>query len=386
MKKLVIFGATGSVGMATLEVVQNYPEKFKLIGLSAKSNIQLLKNLANKFKVPYLVVESAELAEKLKKGLDYSAEILWGDEGLKELSSLSEVDLLLVGISGIKGLIPVYYGLKNGKLVALANKESLVCAGELLKKIARQTGAQIIPVDSEHSSLFQLLQKETVSNIEKIFLTASGGPFYKKPLEEFAEITPELAIKHPTWKMGVKISVDSATLMNKGFEVIEAQVLFDLPTEKIEILIHPQSVVHALVKLKDGSYIAHLSYPDMKIPIAYALNQGERLKLPVKELKLEEIGTLTFEKPDFKKFPCLRLAYEAAREGNFAPLILEAADEVVVSAFLEKKITFDKISYFLEKTLKEFKINFQVKEELEDILILHQEVCKFTKNLIEQRL
>ncbi|MCS7279913.1 MAG: 1-deoxy-D-xylulose-5-phosphate reductoisomerase [Thermodesulfobacteriaceae bacterium] len=384
MKKLAVFGATGSIGRAALEIVKSYPERFQVLGISAKTNLNLLKNLAQKFKVPYLVVENEELAKKLKASLNYSAEVLWGDRGLKELSILPEIDLLLIGISGIKGLIPTYYGLKKGKIVALANKESLVCAGGLLKKIAKQTGGKIIPVDSEHSSLFQLLNKEPFSNIEKIFLTASGGPFYKKPIREFVNITPEVAIKHPTWKMGVKISIDSATLMNKGFEVIEAQVLFDFPLEKIEILIHPQSIVHALVKLIDGSYLAHLSWPDMKIPIAYALTLFERIKLPVKELNLEEIGTLTFEKPDFQKFPCLRLAYEAVREGNFAPLILEAADEVVVSAFLERKITFDKIPYFLEKTLKEFKINFQVKEELEDILFLHQEVCQFTKNLVEK--
>jgi len=250
----------------------------------------------------------------------------------------------------------------------------------------KKSGAEILPVDSEHSSLFQLLNKEKREYVKKIILTASGGPFYKTPVEKFSEITPEKAIAHPNWKMGAKISVDSATLMNKGFEVLEARVLFEFPLEKIEVLIHHQSLVHGLIELVDGSYFFHLSYPDMKIAISYALHYPERVEIPVKKVNLAEIGTLIFEKPDFEKFPCLRLAYEVGKLGGVYPLILEAADEVVVEAFLKYKITFDKIPYFLEKTLNEFKIPsaMDLPSDIYEILKLHQEVCEFTKKLMER--
>jgi 1-deoxy-D-xylulose-5-phosphate reductoisomerase len=383
MKTLAIFGATGSIGKSTIDYITANPHRFRIIGLTAKSRIKELKALCEKFKVPYVVVEKEEDAKALKTSLSYKTEVLWGDEGLKELASLNQVDIAVIGISGIKALIPTYYALKTGKRVAIANKECIISAGKLLKEVAKTGKAELLPVDSEHSAFFQLLQKEKRTSVEKLILTASGGPFYKTPLREFPKITPEKAISHPTWKMGKKISVDSATLMNKGFEVLEAMVLFDFPLDKIEVVIHPQSLVHGIIKLIDGSYLMHLSPPDMKIAIAYALNYPERAEISVKNLDLTEVKKLIFKKPSFRKFPCLKLAYKAGRLGGIYPLILEAADEVVVDAFLNRKISFDKIPYFLEKTLNEFKIPSINFKNIYEVLEIHREVCIFTENLIK---
>jgi len=384
MQNLVIFGSTGSIGRSALEVVSQFPEKFRIIGLSAKKNVSLLKEQAEAFKVPYLVVEDKEQAEKLKKSLSYEAYVFSGDEGLKWLSELEEADLFLVGISGLKALIPTYYALKKGKRVALANKECIIAAGSLLKEIAKAFKGEIIPVDSEHSALFQLLKCEKKSYIKKLIITASGGPFFKWDLKDFDKVTPELALKHPTWQMGAKITIDSATLMNKGFEVLEAVELFDFPPQSIEVLVHPQSIVHSLIEMIDGSILAHLSRPDMKIAIAYALSYPERWPLPYSPLNLKEVRELTFYEVDFEKFPCLRLAYEVASQGAPYPLILEAADEVVVEAFLKKRISFREIPYFLEKILNEFRFTFKPGESLEDYLYLYQQVISFSEEIIER--
>ncbi|QER41525.1 1-deoxy-D-xylulose-5-phosphate reductoisomerase [Thermodesulfobacterium sp. TA1] len=387
MKNLVILGVTGSIGSSTLKIVQSHPEKFKLLGISCRANLKALAEIASSFKVPYLVVEKASGAEELKKSLDYKAEVWIGEEGLKTLVSLKEVDIVVVGISGISALLPTYHALKAGKRVAIANKESLIVAGEILKKVAKENHAELLPVDSEHSSIFQLLLKEKKDQVKKIILTASGGPFYRLPKEEFSKVTPEIAVKHPNWKMGAKISVDSATLMNKGFEVLEAKVLFDMPLDQIDVLIHPQSLIHGLVELIDGSILMHLSYPDMQIAISYALNYPERVELSVPKVTLAEVGSLIFEAPDLEKFPCLKLAYEVGEKGGIYPLILEAADEVVVEAFLQKLITFDQIPYFLAKTLDGFKITESsfVAEDLHQLLNLHQEVCRYTEKLIKRK-
>ncbi|PMP63760.1 MAG: 1-deoxy-D-xylulose-5-phosphate reductoisomerase [Caldimicrobium thiodismutans] len=384
MQNLVIFGSTGSIGRSAIEVVSQFPEKFRIIGLSAKKNVTLLKEQAEAFKVPYLILEDKEQAEKLKQSLSYEAYVLSGDEGLKWLSELEEADLFLVGISGLKALIPTYYALKKGKRVALANKECIIAAGSLLKEIAKAFKGEIIPVDSEHSALFQLLKCEKKSYIKKLIITASGGPFFKWDLKDFDKVTPELALKHPTWQMGAKITIDSATLMNKGFEVLEAVELFDFPPQRIEVLVHPQSIVHSLIEMVDGSLFAHLSRPDMKIAIAYALSYPERWPLPYSPLNLKEVRELTFYEVDFEKFPCLRLAYEVASQGSPYPLILEAADEVVVEAFLKKRISFREIPYFLEKILNEFRFTFKPKERLEDYLYLYQQVISFSEEIIER--
>lgn len=388
MRKLIILGVTGSIGKSTLKVVEKFPDKFKILGISCRSRIKELAEIAEKFEVPYIVVENRDLAENLKEILNYSPTIWYGDEGLKKLVTLENAEIIVVGISGIKALIPTYYALKAGKRVAIANKECLIVAGHILRKVEEETGAELLPVDSEHSSIFQLLLKEKKDFVKKIILTASGGPFYRWNKEEFKKITPEMAINHPTWKMGAKISVDSATLMNKGFEVLEAKVLFDFPLEKIEILIHPQSLVHGIIELIDGSMMMHLSFPDMQIPISYAINYPERLELNLNSLDLAQIGTLIFEKPDFEKFPCLRLAYEVGKKEGFYPLILEAADEVVVEAFLKNIITFDEIPYFLEETVKNFKLPSEISEKnitIEQILSLHEKICKFTEELIKNK-
>ncbi|MGC9017034.1 MAG: 1-deoxy-D-xylulose-5-phosphate reductoisomerase [Caldimicrobium sp.] len=384
MQNLVIFGSTGSIGRSAIEVVSQFPEKFRIIGLSAKKNVTLLKEQAEAFKVPYLILEDKEQAEKLKQSLSYEAYVLSGDEGLKWLSELEEADLILVGISGLKALIPTYYALKKGKRVALANKECIIAAGSLLKEIAKAFKGEIIPVDSEHSALFQLLKCEKKSYIKKLIITASGGPFFKWDQKDFDKITPELALKHPTWQMGAKITIDSATLMNKGFEVLEAVELFDFPPQRIEVLVHPQSIVHSLIEMVDGSLFAHLSRPDMKIAIAYALSYPERWPLPYSPLNLKEVRELTFYEVDFEKFPCLRLAYEVASQGAPYPLILEAADEVVVEAFLKKRITFKEIPYFLEKILNEFRFTFKPEESLEDYLYLYQQVISFSEEILER--
>lgn len=384
MKNLAIFGATGSIGKSTIEYIKNHLDKFRIVGLTARSKIKELQKLSESFKVSYIVVEKEEDAKALKSSLSYRAKVLWGDEGLKELSSLDSVNTVVVGISGIKALIPTYYALKTGKRVAIANKECIISAGNLLKEVAKNSQAELIPVDSEHSAFFQLIQKEKKEYIEKLILTASGGPFYKTPLRDFPKITPEKAISHPIWKMGKKISVDSATLMNKGFEVLEAMVLFDFPLDKIEVVIHPQSLIHGIVKLIDGCYFIHLSPPDMKIAIAYALNYPERTEVLVEKLDLTKVKKLIFKKPSLRKFPCLKIAYKAGTLGGVYPLILEAADEVVVDAFLSRKISFDKIPYFLEKTLNEFKIPSINLKNIYEILKLHERVCEFTKNLIKR--
>lgn len=384
MPGLVILGSTGSIGTSVLSLIEAFPFKFNIIALSAKSKIQKLKVQAERFKVPILVVEKEDSAKWLKENLSYKAEILIGDSGLKEIAQHSQADIVVIGISGLKALIPTYYALSKGKRVALANKECLIAAGSFLKKIAKTMGGEIIPVDSEHSALFQLLGCEKRSYVKKLILTASGGPFLNWDLKDFDKITPEIALKHPTWQMGAKITIDSATLVNKGFEVLEAKELFDFPPSFIEVLIHPQSIIHGLVEMIDGSFIAHLSQPDMRIPIAYALSYPERWSLPLTPLNLSLIQGLTFQEVDEKKFPALKLAYKVAEKGAPYPLILEAADEIVVSAFLEKRINFTQIPYFLEKTLNEFKFSIIPRDNLEDYLQLYQEVLNFTENLIKK--
>jgi 1-deoxy-D-xylulose-5-phosphate reductoisomerase len=384
MKGLVIFGSTGSIGTSALSLLSEFKERFRILGLSGRSNLERLRKQAETFKVPYLVVEDSSSADWLRSHLSYKAEILVGDEGLRELAACSEAEVFLIAISGLKALIPAYYALKNGKRVALANKESIISAGALLKETAKTYGGEIIPVDSEHSALFQLLSCEEKRFVRTLILTASGGPFLNWSLKDFHRITPELALKHPTWQMGPKITIDSATLMNKGFEVLEAVELFGFSASAIKVIIHPQSIIHSLIELSDGSLLAHLSQPDMKIPIAYALSYPERWELPFSRLSLAELKELTFREVDFQRFPCLKLAFEAAEKGFPYPLVLEAADEVLVSAFLEKRISFLEIPRLLEKTLNEFKFTLRQARVLEDYLNLHQEVRAFTEELIER--
>jgi len=352
-KKIVVLGSTGSIGTSCLDVIRSFKDKFEVIGLGAGKNIDLLIKQIEEFRPRFVTIINEVLAKELKERLpsSYDIEIKHSKEGYMELASLDEADLIVSAIVGSVGLIPTLSALNAGKDVALANKESLVIAGHLVTKAAKKTGAKILPVDSEHCAIFQCLQGQDKSALKRLILTASGGPFRDSSLDKFKEITPDQAIKHPNWKMGRKISVDSATLMNKGLEIIEARWLFDVDVDKIDVVIHPQSIIHSMVEFVDGSILAQLGITDMRIPIAYALSWPERLELDLPQLDLVSCSPLTFEAPNFDKFPCLRLAYEAVKIGGSMPCILSASNEVAVEAFLSNRIRFDQIPKVIEEVL-----------------------------------
>lgn len=355
MKNIVILGSTGSIGKTALDVIRQFPEKFKVLGLTVKSNVSLLKEQIKEFKPDYVAVYDKKACEDLKNEIK-STEILCGQEGVCEIAKLPEAEIILSAIVGADGLFPTFEAVKAGKTVALANKESLVMAGQLIKNQAETTGAKIIPVDSEHSAIFQCINTCNKPYIKKISLTASGGPFRGKKLHEIENVAPEQALNHPRWKMGKRITIDSATLMNKGFEVIEAHFLFDLPVEKIGVLIHPQSIVHCFVEFIDGTYLAQMSNPDMKAPIALALSLPERLPDVVKPIDWSTMNQLNFELPDTDAFPCLNLAYEAAKLRGSMPAVLNAADEIAVEAFLSGKLKFNEIYKVIKKTMDAHKV------------------------------
>lgn len=352
MKRLVILGATGSVGRQALDVVARAPEAFDLVGLSAHSGAEPLVALAREHGVTRLALTdpdaAALAAERWTDG-----EVLSGPEGLARLVAESGADLVLNAVVGSAGLGPTIVALSEGIDVALANKESLVVGGELVTALSEATGAQLIPVDSEHSALHQLIAGERPGTIHRLVVTASGGPFRGRTRDELADVTVEDALKHPTWAMGGKITIDSATLMNKGLEVIEAHHLFGTPYDRIDVVVHPQSLVHALVSLNDGATLAHLGHPDMRVPIAYALHHPDRVDVPVETLDLSRVGSLDFEPPDPDTFACLRLAREAAEAGGTAPCVLNAANEVAVHAFLAGRLRFLAIAEVIEATLEE---------------------------------
>ena len=353
LKKLSILGSTGSIGINTLDVVSNYPDKFEIIALAAGTNLKLLSKQIRVFKPKIVSVLNDRIAIELKKLLakNCKPEIVYGSDGLALIASLKEVDLVVSAIVGSDGLVPTFTAIRKGKHIALANKETLVMAGKIVMKEARKHNVQIIPVDSEHSAIFQSLRGHKKKHLKSVILTASGGPFLKYSNKRLTTVTPEEALKHPNWKMGKKVTVDSASLMNKGLEVIEAKWLFDIPLNKIKVYIHPQSVVHAMVEYIDGSVIAQLSNPDMRGPISYALSQPERINTKLPSLNLLEIGRLDFIPPNNKKFPSLGLAYRALEDGETMPAVLNAANEVAVSAFLNRKIRFTDIPRISEKTM-----------------------------------
>ncbi|SMP18747.1 1-deoxy-D-xylulose 5-phosphate reductoisomerase [Desulfurobacterium pacificum] len=343
MKKVLILGSTGSIGENTLKVIEQFPEKFQVVGLVAGSNENKLLRQAEKFS-PKAIALFNNFSSKPKNVKTYE-----GLEGIKKLIEEIDFDIAVSAITGSAGIMPTYWCACKGARIALANKESLVCAGKFIKEKAKE----IIPVDSEHSAIFQCLQGEKKENVKEIILTASGGPFRNR--ENLESVTVEEALNHPNWSMGKKVTIDSATLMNKGLEVIEAFWLFELPSEKIKTVIHPQSIVHSLVKFIDNSVIAQMGTADMKIPIAYALSYPDRLPLPFPELNLNLYGlNLEFEEPNTEKFPCLRLAYESLKAGYPYPIVLNAADEVAVELFLNKKIKFIHIPAIIEETLNRF--------------------------------
>lgn len=378
MKRISILGVTGSIGTQTLDVLRFHKNDFELVGITANKNIDLTVEIIKEFSPKYVAINHKESYEKLlelvkEEGL--KCEVIYGMEGLIKVATLAEIDIVVTSVVGMIGLKPTVEAIRKGKDIALANKETLVVAGELVIREAKENGVKILPVDSEHSAIFQSLQGNSHNKIDKILLTASGGPFRGFTLEKLKEVTPEKALKHPKWNMGQKISIDSSTLMNKGLEVIEAHWLFDCPYSDIEVVVHPQSIIHSMVQYTDGAVIAQLGVPDMKLPIQYALNYPNREGNISEKLDLFKIRELTFEKPDLETFKCLKLAYEAGEKGKLMPTILNGANEVCVELFLGKKIKYLQIPEIIEECMNKFDYNKEV--TLENVINLDKEVRQY---------
>jgi 1-deoxy-D-xylulose-5-phosphate reductoisomerase len=384
MKRLAILGSTGSIGVNTLDIVRKFPERLEVVSLSAGTNIQLLKKQVLEFHPQMVAVLNPGLSETLRKELPSTqVEIVDGVEGLIRVATQPEVDQVVSAIVGAGGLIPTLSAVKAGKTVALANKESLVMAGKILMEEAERNHARILPVDSEHSAIFQALLGHQREDVHRLILTASGGPFLNLPTARLHEVTVREALSHPHWEMGKKITIDSASLMNKGLEVIEAHWLFNIPVDKIVVQIHPQSVVHSMVEYVDGSIVAQMGIADMRIPIAYALSFPRRLNLNLPPLDLPLTGGLTFFEPDTERFPCLPLAYQSIEVGETMPAILNAANEIAVNAFLEGSIKFTQVPLLLQQVMGEH----QVKEvhTIEDVLRADHWARERARALIEGR-
>lgn len=355
MKKIAILGSTGSIGRNALQVIEQYPDRFQIVALAAGKNIDLLAEQINRFQPKLAAVLDQQLAKDLLGRLqpDTGVKVLAGSEGYQQVASCADAEMILSSMVGAAGLIPTLGAIRAGKDVALANKETLVMAGALVMEEVRRYQVRLLPVDSEHNAIFQALEGHRREDLKRILLTASGGPFLKIPKEKIETVTPAQALAHPNWDMGRKITIDSATLMNKGLEVIEAKWLFDVPVEKIDVHIHPQSIVHSMVEYVDGSVIAQMGIPDMRIPIAYALAYPERLGLDLPPLNFYTVQTLTFQEPDLSRFPCLNLAFSACKEGGTMPAVLNAANEVAVQAFLDNRISFMGIPRLVDQVMQE---------------------------------
>ncbi|MDQ7032023.1 MAG: 1-deoxy-D-xylulose-5-phosphate reductoisomerase [Desulfonauticus sp.] len=384
-RSLTILGSTGSIGRSCLNVIARHTDKFKVIALAGARNVELLTKQALQFRPRYLGVLARDDALRLKQLLpaSYSPKILWGEKGYSELASLPEAEFVLSAIAGSAGLLPTFSAAKAGKCILLANKESIVLGGHILRSLLSQTRAVILPVDSEHNAIFQALGAKNRSDVKKIILTASGGPFYAKSIQELKEVTPKQALKHPNWSMGSKISIDSATLMNKGLEIIEACYLFGLDLNQVEVAIHPQSVIHSLVEFIDGSHLAQMGIADMQVAISYCLAYPYRLDLSyLTPFNIFEYSALNFYPPDEKKFPCLKLAKEAFYRGPSFCIALNVANEVAVEMFLEGKIRFLDIAEVVARVLDRH-AGCKVETE-KDILNLQQDVQNLTLNIVEQ--
>lgn len=351
MKNIAILGSTGSIGRNTLEVIRRFPDKFKVAGISVNSNTKLLLKQVDEFKPYFVCVADKSAAQKLKAELKPGLKLFVGEEGLEAMVRESRIEQVVVAISGSSALSPLLKAIASGKEIALANKEALVMAGPLVMRAARSRKVKIIPIDSEQSAIWQCLEARPAAELEKIYLTASGGPLIKLSRAKMRNISLEKVLQHPRWKMGKKISVDSASLMNKGLELLEAMFLFNIGSEKIEILIHPQAIVHSMVEFIDGVVLAQLSAADMRIPIQYALSYPARFSNSFPRLGFHKLGALDFQAPDFKRFPCLRLAYAAARQLGTSPCVLNAANEVSVYEFLRGRLKFTAIAEVIEKVL-----------------------------------
>ena len=353
MKRITLLGATGSIGLRTLDLVASFPEEFEVAGLAARgSNVDLIADLCRKYSPRAVALLDTGAVDRLARELaPPRPELLSGPGGLAALAGDVEADVVVSALVGGAGLLPTMAAIEAGRTVALANKETLVMAGSLMTAAARRRGVKLLPVDSEHSAVFQCLAGHNRGDIHRILLTASGGPFRETPKAKLAAVTVEDALRHPTWKMGAKITIDSATLMNKGLEIIEARWLFDVAPDQVQVVVHPQSIVHSMVEYIDGSVIAQLGVADMGVPILYALTYPERRPTPAARLDLTRVGQLTFYEPDTDKFPCLRLARAALEQGGAAPVVLNAANEVAVAAFLQRRIGFTDIADVIERAL-----------------------------------
>ncbi len=382
-KNIVILGSTGSIGRQALEVIEWHKSHFNVLGLAAQKNIDLLEKQVKAFRVPYAAVQDTAAAKQFAQRLKgEQTRCLPGDDGLLELVRHPDADIILVAVNGLAGLLPTLEAISYNKKIALANKETLVAGGALVMEAAKAKGVQIIPVDSEHSAIFQCMEK--VSAVDRLILTGSGGPFRKMQYEDLKKVTPEMALRHPTWQMGEKITVDSATLMNKGLEIIEARRLFGIDYDKIDVVIHPQSIIHSLVAYKDGSVLAQMGYPDMRLPIQYAFFYPERKSNSLKIIDLVQVGALTFEAPDTARFPCLRLAREAGKIGGTMTTVLNAANEVAVYAFLRGMISFTAIPEIVHEVMSLHDPSTGT-VELEEILEADSWARAYARRLIQEK-
>jgi 1-deoxy-D-xylulose-5-phosphate reductoisomerase len=384
MKNITILGATGSIGTQTIQVIREQKEKFKLLAISANISSNKVIDIIEEFSPFYAVLMEEKAFKEVKeycKDKKINTEILFGIEGLNIISTLSEVDIVVTSVVGMVGLVPTLEAIKAGKDIALANKETLVAAGKLVMSQAQKYKVKILPVDSEHGAIFQCMQGNSKEAVSKILLTASGGPFRGKRKEELLGVTVDGALKHPKWKMGKKISIDSATLMNKGLEVIEAHWLFDVDYDNIQVIVHPESIIHSMVEYIDGSVIAQLANADMKLPIQYALNYPTREQSVIKKLDFYNLKNLSFEKPDLETFKPLKLAYEAGKIGGTMPAILNAANEAAVELFLKKRIRFLDIGNLLEECMNKFQSTGNY--FLEDILEIDSKVKEYVNTKVE---
>ncbi|MDE6559694.1 MAG: 1-deoxy-D-xylulose-5-phosphate reductoisomerase [Muribaculaceae bacterium] len=383
MTNIAVMGSTGSIGTQTLDIISRHPQKFRASVLTAGRNVELLAKQALEFRPDMAVIADETLLPRLEELLEGSEIICrGGSEAIAKAAVGNKVDKVMAALVGYSGLLPTINAIKAGKDILLANKETLVVGGSIVCPLAKEYGVKIIPVDSEHSAIFQALRGEKTSQARKIFLTASGGPFRNFTKEQIADVTPEMALKHPNWNMGAKVTIDSASMMNKGFEMIEAHWLFDCPPSKIEILVHPQSIVHSMVEFIDGSVKAQLGPTDMRLPISYAMGYPERLDEPDFALNLPQFASLTFESPDFEKFPLLRYAFEAIEKGGNAPCIFNAANEVAVRAFLNHRISFPTMGTIARKALDN--IPFMETPTLEDLINTHRITTEFAESLCRQ--
>jgi len=381
-RRVAILGSTGSIGKQALDVISRHPELFEVETLTAHSNSTLLIKQAAEFKVNSVVIANEDKYEEVFKALDpLDIKVFTGQQSISEVVTGDNIDIVLTAMVGSSGLRPTVAAIKAGKVIALANKETLVAAGSIITKLAAKYHAPIIPVDSEHSAIFQCLQGQN-GTVEKILLTASGGPFFDKCAEEIALATVDQALNHPKWNMGAKVTIDSASMMNKGFEMIEARWLFDINPSDIEILVHPQSIIHSMVQFTDGAVIAQLSHPDMRLPILYALSYPHRLTLNTKRLNFSELRTLEFHKPDYNKFPCLRIAREAIEMGGNYPCAMNAANEVAVNNFLKGGISFSSIPKVIENVLSG--TIFVAEPTLDDIFRTDKEARELALNIKEK--